>query len=332
MLIPDLVGNVTQSDIFNTVNCNYLPSVKGSIPCFYKPVTCPAPPAVKNGFLLNSTQSRKFYHLGATHQYICQGEHVVTGNSRVTCYHSGQWSQVPECNSRKNQYSVDPLAIILPIFLVIFVIYLAILVRRFLIAKKPKLLQTKRNRKFDTFLCYNFDKDWEFVFGSVIPELEKKHHPPLKIFTHDRDFELGLLIDTNIKYAINNCNCAIIVVSQGFIDGKWCRKEFTMCLEESEKDPAFEILVILMQEEDTLVNVPENMKLFFDKKTYSKKEDPKLFKKIASRLVLIKDDGTKHEPVLCSQNDDEEISVNSLDRSQNGVNADNEEEDMEMLH
>ena len=105
-----------------------------------------------------------------------------------------------------------------------------------------------------------------------------------------------------------------------------------MCLEESEKDPAFEILVILMQEEDTLVNVPENMKLFFDKKTYSKKEDPKLFKKIASRLVLIKDDGTKHEPVLCSQNDDEEISVNSLDRSQNGVNADNEEEDTEMLH
>ena len=108
MLIPDLVGNFTQSDIFNAVNCNYLPSVNGSIPCFYKPVTCPAPPAVKNGFLLNNNQSRKFYHLGATYKYICQGEHVAMGISKVTCYHSGQWSQVPECRSRKNQHSVDP--------------------------------------------------------------------------------------------------------------------------------------------------------------------------------------------------------------------------------
>ena len=37
------------------IDCNYLPSVKGTIPCFYKPVTCASPPEVENATIVGNT-------------------------------------------------------------------------------------------------------------------------------------------------------------------------------------------------------------------------------------------------------------------------------------
>ena len=88
------------------------------------------------------------------------------------------------------------------------------------------------------------------------------------MFIHDRDFTPGRDISINIHNAINNCNSAIIVMSQGFVDSPRCREEFTKCLAKSEDDPAFKLFVILMEENNTLVNVLENMKLFCKEKTY----------------------------------------------------------------
>ena len=332
MLILDTYANVSSSDVYNAVNCSYLPPANGSIPCFYKNVTCSVPP--QNQF---DTNSRKLYPLGAKHFYVCHGtnQRLETGNNTMTCLHSGQWSEAPECRSNDDQQSMGPLPIILPIFIILLIIFFAaIIARRYLIAKRPKLRHLKGNRDYDAFVVFNFDQDNTFVFDSLIPELEEKHHPPFKLFTHDRDFELGQLISSNIDYAIKNSSCAIIVLSQGFIDSKWCKEEFAKCLKESERDPLFKILVILMQGANTLVNVPENMEIFFQKKTYSQKEDPRLFKKISKQLVLMKEYGPEDDTTeYKAQNDDEEKSVNSLDKSENGESTDDDkEEHMKMLH
>ena len=100
------------------------------------------------------------------------------------------------------------------------------------------------------------------------------------MFIHDRDFIPGRYISINIFNAINNSNSAIIVMSQGFIDSPRCREEFAKYLAESEEDPAFILFVIVMEKADTLDDVRENMKTFFIEKTYLKRDDPELFKKI----------------------------------------------------
>ena len=146
----------------------------------------------------------------------------------------------------------------------------------------------KRNKECDAFVCYNFDEDHHFVFDSILPKLEENHDPPLKMFIHDRDFTPGRDITINICNAINNCNSDIIVMSQGFIDSPRCKEEFTKCLAESEEDPAFKLFIILMEEVDTLVNIPENIRIFFKEKTYVKKDDPKLFEKIGGYLWLMR--------------------------------------------
>ena len=122
------------------------------------------------------------------------------------------------------------------------------------------------------------------IFNSILPELEENHDPPLKMFIHDRDFTPGQEISTNICNAINNCNSSTIVMSKGFLDRPRCREEFTKCVAESEEDPAFKLFIILMEEVDNLLNVPENVKMFCREKTYLKRDDPELFEKIGKNL------------------------------------------------
>ena len=40
-------------------DCDYLPSLGGDVPCFYKPVTCGTPPSVKNAAMLNISENQQ---------------------------------------------------------------------------------------------------------------------------------------------------------------------------------------------------------------------------------------------------------------------------------
>ena len=86
-------------------------------------------------------------------------------------------------------------------------------------------------------------------------------------------------------------------MSQGFVDSPICREEFTKCLGENEKDPAFKLFIIMMNEVDTLVNVPENMQNYFQEKTYVKKDDPELFEKIGNHLKLMREYDVKDDNI-----------------------------------
>ena len=140
----------------------------------------------------------------------------------------------------------------------------------------------ERKIKFDAFVPYHSDTDHGFVVDTLLPELEKSRGFNLCI--HSRDFEPGQNINDNIEEAIEGSNSAIIVMSQGFVDSKWCKEEFTHCYIENMKDAAFNLFVIMMQPADTLVNLSNDMKTFIETKTYLDVNDPELFTKLSVNL------------------------------------------------
>ena len=68
------------------------------------------------------------------------------------------------------------------------------------------------------------------------------------------------------------------------MDSIWCKEEFTHCYIENMNDPAFNLLVIMMQPADTLVNISNYMKTFFANKTYLQVDDPEFFAKLAAQM------------------------------------------------
>ena len=142
--------------------------------------------------------------------------------------------------------------------------------------------QQSRNRIYDAFVLYHFDTDDVFVVNSLLPELEEVRN--FKLCIHSRNFTPGRNIKDNIEEAIEASSSAIIAMSQGFVDSMWCKEEFVDCYIENMKDPAFNLFVIMMQQADTLVNISNYMKTFFETKTYLHINDPDLFSKLATHL------------------------------------------------
>ena len=77
---------------FDFINCNYLPSLGGDIPCFYEPVFCRAPAIVENA-TVKTNSSRSFEHfMYDTAEYSCGERFEMVGNKNITCTYRGQWS------------------------------------------------------------------------------------------------------------------------------------------------------------------------------------------------------------------------------------------------
>ncbi len=64
--------------------------------------------------------------------------------------------------------------------------------------------------------------------------------------------------------AIKNSNAAIILLSQDYIDSRWCRDEFEWCAEEKKKDQAFMLYVILMEPERELERLSDYMEQYLN--------------------------------------------------------------------
>ena len=93
-------------------NCEYLPSLGGDIPCFYKPVTCIAPPSIENG-VSNMSHLQTIYSLHDTMEYTCNEGFQMKGQKMVQCEYSGNWSAPPVCSA----VTISPLMIVLPILM-----------------------------------------------------------------------------------------------------------------------------------------------------------------------------------------------------------------------
>ena len=170
-----------------------------------------------------------------------------------------------------------------------------------------KMIQgSLRIRTYDAFVCYNdASGDYKYVLGTILPELEGKHDPPLKLCIHDRDFELGIGVLDNIENAIKNSSSAIIVMSQAFVNSKWCKLEFRECYVENENDDVFRLFVIMMQPARDLKNTSLCIEKFFVEKTYVSYKDPLLFKKIGDYLTKVNPKSRHNDDIKVDWIDDE---------------------------
>ena len=280
-------NTVTLNGSFISLNCNYLPSINGDIPCFYKPVHCNHPPVVKNATLVSTnSQQKDTYSVFDTLEYSCDEGFNLKGNKTVTCNYKGQWSTSPKCSLNPINKSRLP-SIVLPIFLMLLLIMFLIAACKNRIQMRINNKASTRNRQYDAFVCYCYEgQDPDFAEKIISQELEEEHN--LKLCVHRRDFKAGWDIKWNIMNAIRNSNSAIIIMSQDYLNSLWCLEEFEDCYMENMKDPAFKLFVILMQPADTLDITNEYIQSFFSKKTYLERDDPKLFKKIAEYLIQVK--------------------------------------------
>ena len=69
-------------------NCDYLPPRDGIIPCLYGPLSCTAPPIVKNATVVS---------INDTAQYSCSEGLTLVGNKSITCKSLGLWTAPPQC-------------------------------------------------------------------------------------------------------------------------------------------------------------------------------------------------------------------------------------------
>ncbi len=268
--------------------CAYLPSRHDKTqPCFYKAVSCgklPSPPEItvlQNVSLANERNVSVTYPVKFQVNYACKDKaYQLRGNSTVSCLFSGKWSAQPKCVAEAS----GPVFIVVIIFSLPATALLSLLL--WYKCKSDMVGLPTRQRENDAFVCYDFDTDHAFVTETLLPNLE----PQFKLFVHSRDFTPGIEILANIQEAIQKSNCAIILLSQAFINSDWCRHEFRYCSMESVSDPAYRLLVILMQPADQLNNLNRSCSIedFIKSRTYLEKDDPDLWEKISRHLTRVK--------------------------------------------
>ena len=217
--------------ILNFVNCIYYRRTSElNVSCRHEHVFCDSPPLIKDG-RVNIPSSGEYYDVGSTATYSCNDNYQLQGNSTSTCEYSGKWTPPPECNDMINIkiISASASAAVTSILALAITIYFF---RRFKERKRrQKYFENqplhKRNKENDAFVSYFSDgPDHIFVQQILQPKLEEESDPPFKLTLHIRDFRADMLIYVNILNAIKNSNCAIILISQEYIDSPWCREEF----------------------------------------------------------------------------------------------------------
>ncbi len=192
----------------------------------------------------------------------------------------------------------SPVPIVLGIFTIPVAILLAICI---LSTFRPRL---QRNREHDAFVCYRFDADNDFVMDSLRPRLGTNHN----LCIHSIDFVPGINIYTNILNAIESSNCAVILISNDFLDSRWCREEFEFCYRETKKDPAFKLLTILM-EPLAMLNLSRQscglIKYYLETNTFLEHNDANLWKKIAKHFTEVRSGKNKEGKRRCENDEDE---------------------------
>ena len=312
--------------IVNDFDCDYLLPYGGNIPCFYHLVYCPEPPTVEYA---------RVGRRNNTAHYFCREGFMLEGNKTITCNLTEGWPTPPECLLIEGTATL--LASLLSVFVLVILIVIIMLICIIKFNKKQihgiiifqmqvdvkemdeplkafrrkevqrvSAIYMKRNREFDSFVLYHFDTDDDFVISHLLPELEEVRN--FKLHIHSRDFTPGCDIKDNIEEAIEGSNSAIIVMSQGFVDSMWCKEEFTHCYIENMKDAAFNLCVIMMQPVDTLINISDYMKTFFDTRTYLQINDPGILIKLAIYLKKGRDS-------------EEEDSENAINKNRQGISV-----------
>ncbi len=280
----------------DTLYCDYFRYKEHIDICYHQDVFCEEPDLIPNGGY-NIIGGNSSFAAGTTIDYYCDRNYELDGLQNSTCLFSGGWSSTSKCTTNHSNLTLKESLLFIGIPCVIVSAILVFVFFSFKRRTFKKKLTTKplekRNRKYDAFVSYYSDDsspDQSLVKNILCTKLENEQEDPFKLVVHERDFSAGTNIVTNIMNAIKNSNSAIILLSQDYVNSRWCRDEFEWCVEERKKDPAYELYVILMESDRKLEGLSDYMEQYLHTITYLKLTDHKLLGKIVDELSKIKTD------------------------------------------
>ncbi|XP_067012695.2 toll-like receptor 6 [Anabrus simplex] len=118
---------------------------------------------------------------------------------------------------------------------------------------------------FDAFICYS-SHDRRFVLTRLAPLLEKGQERYC-LCLHERDFPLGSDIVPNIVNSIQHSRKTIIVLSEHFVENKWCQWELEMANHRMFTDDEHFLILIQLEELDRNT-LPRHLQFLMLTRTY----------------------------------------------------------------
>ena len=215
--------------VINFADCSYYIRFS-DFPCIYEQVTCDQPPSVENGIISSKLNPGETYPVDSIVTYSCDTGFELKGNPVSTCTYSGMWTQGTFCETLADNSLVSLQACVFSLLFSVLIMYVCkIIIKMRWRDQYFDIHPTqKRNKENDAFVSFHSDNgpDYKFVKFFLQPKLEQETNPPFKLTIHLRDFRADTLIYVNIRNAVVNSNSAIILMSQAYIDSRWCREEF----------------------------------------------------------------------------------------------------------
>ncbi|XP_076141834.1 toll-like receptor 4 [Alosa pseudoharengus] len=144
-----------------------------------------------------------------------------------------------------------------------YILYCFILLRGYRMSRQQEC-------SYDAFVIYS-SKDEAWVLDELVENLEKGH-PPIQLCLHERDFQVGKSITSNIvDEGIMGSRKVIVVVSQHFLDSSWCQFEFELAQSWLVLRRNASIIIIILEDvEDKKIRRLFGLYKYLKKNTYLK--------------------------------------------------------------
>ncbi|KAM4636937.1 uncharacterized protein O3C94_017964 [Discoglossus pictus] len=147
-----------------------------------------------------------------------------------------------------------------------YTLYIFYRIRCWLIHKRNT--QVRGQYDYDVFVSYNtHDEPW--VTGQLLPNLENKGPPFIRVCIHNRDFEVGKDIVDNIVDSIYKSKCTICLITRSYLQSHWCSLELrisTYRLVAENKDSLIIIFLDNISREE--LQLYHRLTKLLDTKTY----------------------------------------------------------------
>lgn len=120
--------------------------------------------------------------------------------------------------------------------------------------------------EFDVFVSYCKDEQ-KWVLEDLVPNLEGGS-PPLKVCIHDKHFQVGHTVIENIAECIDKSRAFMIVLSNGFVQSKWC--EFEARLAQTRMLHHKGNLIVVVKERPKSGDLNRSLKFILNTWTYAR--------------------------------------------------------------
>ena len=141
--------------------------------------------------------------------------------------------------------------------------------------------EENETKNYDAFVSYS-GKDSQWVNDILIPNLEPGH----KLCIHERDFAIGQSINDNIIECLSSSNNCLIILSQNYLESKWCNFEAKIADSMMK-----ERLTLIILEDSVLTSkqLPLTIKTLLKTKTYItwNEKNSKFWRRIGKAILKV---------------------------------------------